>query len=186
MVPYGSRIQCIGATGTMWELCRLYGRWMVPCTICRPYGNRVHCMGGGWCHAPSAGHMGIVCTVWEVDGLWVPFGSMLEADGNIWELIAPYGGHMGAILCHMGAKMVPTVRQICELFAPYGSHMYCMGAAGTIWEPCGSPVGHMGGGWHHMGAKRTIWGPYGSQLHRTGGGWLMGAMGAMWRHMRDK
>jgi hypothetical protein len=151
MVPSVSCMQHIGATGTMWE----------------PDGNCVGCVEGGWCHAPSAGYMGTVCSVWEVDGLWEPFGSILEADGNTCELNAPYGGHMRAVclpyvscvramwkpLHHMGAKMVPTVRQICELYALSGSHVRCMGAVGAVWEPYGSPVGHTGGGCHHMGAR---------------------------------
>jgi hypothetical protein len=154
MVQYGSCLQCIGATGTMWE----------------PYGSCVGHMGSGWCHAPSAGQMGTVCTVWEVDGLWEPFGSMLEADGNIWELNAPYGGHMGAICLPYGSCVLAIWEPFCAIWEPkwclpYGSHMHCMGAAGTIWEPYGSPVGHTGGGWHHMGAKA----PYGSQLYHTGG-----------------
>jgi hypothetical protein len=57
---------------------------------------------------------------------------------------------MGAILHHMGAKVVPTVRQICELSAlyraictvrelltPYWSRME---APWATWEPCGSHV----------------------------------------------
>jgi hypothetical protein len=52
MVPYGSCMQHVGATGTMWEPC----------------GSCVGHMGGGWFHAPSAGHMGTMCTIWEVDG----------------------------------------------------------------------------------------------------------------------
>jgi hypothetical protein len=44
--------------------------------------------------------MGAECTI------WVTYGSRLFA---IWELC---GHRMEAILHHMGAKMVPTVRQI--------------------------------------------------------------------------
>jgi hypothetical protein len=163
MVPYGSRTQQIGATGTMWE----------------PYGSCVGHVGGGWCH------IGTACAIRVVDGLREPFGAMSEADGNLWELSAPYGGHMGAMctrwepcvchmgavcepygshFCHMGAKIVPTVRQM----APYGSCMRRMGAVCAIWEPYGSRVGSMGGGWHHMGVKYAIWVPYGSHLEPCG------------------
>jgi hypothetical protein len=54
-------------------------------------------------------HMG---AIWEL--FCLPYGSCLLA---IWELCA---SHMGAILHHMGAKVVPTVRQICKLSALYG------------------------------------------------------------------
>jgi hypothetical protein len=63
---------------------------------------------------------------------------------------------MEVILHHMGARMVPTVRQICKLYALSGSPMRSMGAAGAIWEPYGSPVGYTGGGWDHMGANCAI------------------------------
>jgi hypothetical protein len=104
MVSYGSHMQHIGATGAMWE----------------PYGSCVGCMEGGWCLVPSVGHMGIVCIIWEVGGLWEPFGSMLEGDGNIWELNAPYGAIWELFSRHMGA--------VCE---PYGIwEPFC-----AIWEP---------------------------------------------------
>jgi hypothetical protein len=182
MVPYVSCMQHRGVTGTMWEPC----------------GSCVGRMGSGWCHAPSVGHMGTVCAVWEVDGIWEPFGSILEADGNIWELIAPYGGHMGAVFCHAGAVWEPygslfapyrsqnganceaDLQAVCTVWEPYALYGSCWRHMGAIWKPCG-PY------WRWM---RTIWepiAPYGSHLLSTGGGWLMGAMrchmGDRWHHM---
>jgi hypothetical protein len=66
---------------------------------------------------------------------------MLEADGNQWELNAPYGGHVGATcaiweqcVCHMGV--------VCTSY-------------GAVWEPCAHVAAiwcQVGGGWCHMGA----------------------------------
>jgi hypothetical protein len=81
-------------------------------------------------NAPYGGHMGAIC---------LPYGSRLFA---IWELCV---SHMGAILHHMGAKLVPTVRQIRELCAPYG-------ATCAVWELL-APYGS------HMEALRAIWKP---------------------------
>jgi hypothetical protein len=102
MVPYVRCMQHIGVTGTMWE----------------PYGSCVGRMGSGWCHAPSVGHMGTACIVWEVDGLWEPFGSILEADGNIWELIAPYWGHMGAVCLQYGSCVGAVWKPFCTIWEP--------------------------------------------------------------------
>jgi hypothetical protein len=93
---------------------------------------------------------------------------MLEADGNIWELNAPYGGHMGAVclsygsiweLCvscmgailhHTGAKMVPTVRQTCKLYVLYG-------AIWAVWELLVLYWSHMEALWAIREVDGTIW-----------------------------
>jgi hypothetical protein len=125
-------------------------------------------------------HMG---AIWEL--FCLPYGSRLFA---IWELCA---SRMGAILHHIGAKVVPTVRQICKLSAPYeaicavrellalyGSHM------GVVWEPCGTmlnpcalyvPYGshqacdrsHM----HHMGALGCHMGGVCNRIEAKCNGW---------------
>jgi hypothetical protein len=120
---------------------------------------------------------------------------MLEADGIIWELNAPYGGHMGAmctewepcvrhmgavcepygnhmgaILRHTGAKIVPTVRQM----ALSGSCMHLMGAVCAMWE-LPSPYGS------HIEAVRAVWevdGAIWSQMRHIGAIWE--PYGAIW------
>jgi hypothetical protein len=164
MVPFVSCMQHIGAPGTMWE----------------PYGSCVGRMGGGWCHAPSAGHMGTMCTVREVDGLWEPCGAIwetdgtiLEADGAIWEQRAQYGVHI-------------VVVSLC------GSRVHCMGAVCTVWTPCMPYGSHMepngrrmggsrvpyGSHWHHMGAVWKLCGPHQRWMAPYGTCWHR--MGAMW------
>jgi hypothetical protein len=91
---------------------------------------------------------------------------MLEVDGNIWEL-------MGAIAAHMGAKMVPTVRQICKLYAPYGSHIRCMGATGTVWEPYG-PL------WAVREVVGTIWEPHAPYGGHMGASCTMRGVDGLW------
>jgi hypothetical protein len=66
---------------------------------------------------------------------------MLEAEGNIWELNAPYGGHMGAT-CAIWELCVCQMGVVCTLYRS------CMGAM----CPCGS----------HMVPNRRWMVPYGS------------------------
>jgi hypothetical protein len=150
--------------------------------------------------------MGTVCAVREADGLWEPFSAMLEADGNKWELNAPYGGHMGAMCTewepcvrHMGAACEPYGSHfspygsqncanyeadgaIWELYAPYGSHMEAVWAVwevnGAIWATNAPYRGYMGAIWRHVGGR---WHHMGGRWHHVGGRWHH--VGGRWHNM---
>jgi hypothetical protein len=92
-------------------------------TMCEPYGSCIGRMGGLWYHSPFAGHMGTVCNVCDMDGLGEPFDSILEADGNIRELSAPYRGHMGAVCLPYQSCVGAVWKPFCTIWEPKWSQL---------------------------------------------------------------
>jgi hypothetical protein len=100
MVPFGARIRCMGATGTMWEP-------QAPC------GSHRH-------------HVGATCTMWEPHA---PCGSHMRQMEAIWEPCVHYGRQTatyGSCVHAMGAmcSVWHHIRATCALWephTPYGS-----------------------------------------------------------------
>jgi hypothetical protein len=133
--------------GALWKPCGPYRRWMAQ------YGSQM-------CH------MGAICTVQEVDGLWEPCGAIWETDGTISEVDGAIWEHHAQCGAHI------VVVSLC------GSRLHCMGAVCTVWAPCTPYGSHMEPNGRQMGGSCV---PYGSRWSHMGAVWAISEMdGTIW------